>query len=422
MKNDSRRVLIVVENLPVPFDRRVWLEATTLTRHGYAVSVICPKAKGFNRGFEVLEDVHIYRYPMPIDAGGAVGFFLEFVWCFLATAALSLRVAIAGRGFDVLHACNPPDTFWLLGRFWQLLGRRFIFDHHDLSPEMYAVKFGRCDGLLYRGLLWLERRSLRTADVVITTNESHKSVAQLRAGRRAEDIFVVRSGPDLNRFKTYERDRGYFAGKSHLLVYLGEICKQDGVDYMVRAINILRQAHDRQDFHCMFVGGGPHQPAIKAYAEEIGIMDIASFTGRVSDEELCRILSSATLGIDPDPKNPWSDRSTMNKVIEYMYFGLPIVAFDLHETRVSADGAAVYAQANSEEELADGIAALLDDPDRRARMADIGRRRVVETLAWDHSVAPLLAAYDRAYAPRRASIPDAVSLQHGKRSSYTSSR
>lgn len=395
-----RRVLIVVENLPVPFDRRVWLEATTLARNGNRVSVICPKAKGFNTAHEIIEDVEIFRYPVPFEAAGALGFAAEFAWCFAATALISLWVALFGRGFDVLHACNPPDTFWLLGRFWKLFGRRYIFDHHDLSAEMFAVKFNRTGGAMYRGLLWLEKQSMKTADVVITTNESHKNIAITRGGRDPDDVVVVRSGPDLNRFQVYPPDPAYRGGKPNLLVYLGEICKQDGVDYMVRAVKLLREEFGRADFHALFVGGGPFQPAIKAYAEEQGIMDYAGFTGRVSDDELCRILSSATLGIDPDPKNPWSDKSTMNKVIEYMFFGLPVIAFDLHETRVSAGEAGAYARADDERELARTIAELLDDPDRAAAMSRAGVTRVRHVLAWDHSVAPLLAAYDRATRPR----------------------
>ena len=397
-----RRILIVVENLPVPFDRRVWLEATTLARNGAAVTVICPKAKGFTRMHEVVEDVAIYRYPVPFEAAGVVGFAAEFTWCFLATALLSGYVALFGRGFDVLHACNPPDTFWLLGRFWQIFGRRFIFDHHDLAPEMFAAKFGRDTGWLHRGLLWLERRSMQAADVVITTNESHKCVAIQRGGKRAGDVHIVRSGPDLGRFQVHPPDPMYRNGKAHLLVYLGEICMQDGVDHMVRAVKLL--AARRDDFHVLFVGGGPHQPAIRAYALDQGIASISHFTGRVSDEALCRILSSATLGIDPDPKTPWSDQSTMNKVIEYMFFGLPVVAFDLHETRVSAGDAGAYAEANSDSALAGLIGALLDDPAQCAAMGTAGRARVRDHLAWDHSVAPLLAAYDQAVA-RQAPLP-----------------
>ncbi len=412
MPSRPRRILIVVENLPVPFDRRVWLEATTLARHGALVSVICPKAKGFTRAYELLEGVAIYRYPLPFDPAGAAGFAAEFAWCFIATAVLSLFVSLFGRGFDVLHACNPPDTFWLLGRFWQAFGRRFIFDHHDLAPEMFSAKFGRDtfgrdEGLLRRALLWLERRSLRAANVVITTNNSHKRVAIERGGRQPGDVFVVRSGPDLARFTVHPPSRDYHGGKPHLLVYLGEICKQDGVDHMVRAVKLLSER--RQDFAVLFVGGGPHQPAIRAYAEEQGISSFARFTGRVSDDELCRILSSATLGIDPDPKTPWSDQSTMNKVIEYMYFGLPVVAFDLHETRVSAGEAGRYAAANSDAALAEAIGALLDDHVLRATMGEAGHRRVQEALAWDHSVGPLLAAYDQALAPKAQAAPKAGS-------------
>ena len=405
MRTDVRRVLIVVENLPVPFDRRVWLEATTLARHGYRVSVICPKAKGFNRTHEVIEDVDVFRYPIPFEARGALGFAAEFAWCFALTSVLSLWIQLCGRGFDILHACNPPDTFWLLGRFWQLFGRRFIYDHHDLCPEMFAVKFGQADGALYRGLLWLERQSMQAADIVITTNQSHKSIAVARGGRSPEDVVVVRSGPDLGRFHRFPVDAAYRRGKRHLLVYLGEICEQDGVDHMVRALKALRERYGRDDFQAVFVGGGPHQQAIKAYAEAEGTSDYASFTGRVSDEELCRILSSATLGIDPDPKNPWSDKSTMNKVIEYMYFGLPVVAYDLHETRVSAGEAGLYAAPNDEFALAAAIGLLLDDPDRRASMGAAAAARVRDVLAWDHSVAPLLRAYDRAWG--RAAVPAA---------------
>jgi glycosyltransferase involved in cell wall biosynthesis len=401
-RTKQRRVLIIVENLPVPFDRRVWLEATTLARHGYVVSVICPKAKGLNASYERLEDIDIYRYPVPVDAGGALGFIVEFAWCFLASAWLSLKIALFGRGFDVIHACNPPDTFWLLGLFWRPFGRRFIFDHHDLCPEMYAAKFDRTGGFFYQGLLWLERRAFRTARVVITTNESHKKIAVERGGKAPDDVYVVRSGPDLKRFMRHPADPAYRRGKAHLLVYLGEICKQDGVDHLVRAVKALRDDLGRSDFFCLFVGGGPHQPAIKAYAEEQGILDVADFTGRVSDDELCRILSSATIGVDPDPKNPWSDKSTMNKVVEYMYFGLPVVSYDLHETRVSAGDAAIYADANSEIALARALDALLDDPAQQALMAERGEARVRTALAWDHSVAPLLAAYDRAFGEQPA--------------------
>ncbi|HEV8014078.1 MAG TPA: glycosyltransferase family 4 protein [Stellaceae bacterium] len=401
------RVLIVVQNLPVPFDRRVWLEATTLARNGDAVTVICPRMKGFNQPHEIIEDVEIFRYPLPIDAQGTLGFVAEFIWCFVMTSFLSFRVALWGRGFDILHVCNPPETYWPLAWFWRCFGKAFIFDHHDLSPEMYAAKTDRPSRLLIRALLWLERRTFAAAQIVITTNESHRRIAIERGGQRPEDVFIVRSGPDLARFKVMPREWRWSLGQPQLLVYLGEICKQDGVDHLVRAVKILRDELGRTDFHCVFVGGGPYQPTLKAYAEAQGIMDFATFTGRVSDEDLCRILSSATVAVDPDPKNDWSDKSTMNKIVEYMYFGLPIVSYDLHEARVSADEAAVYVEPNNERALAEGIAHLIDDPTRRQAMGAIGAARVREKLAWDYSVPKLLAAYARAASMlrRRGPVP-----------------
>jgi glycosyltransferase involved in cell wall biosynthesis len=394
-----RRVLIIVQNLPVPFDRRVWLEATSLTAAGYEVSVICPKAKGYTASFERLEGVDIYRYGLPIAAQGAAGFVMEFAWCFLCACMKSVRVVAAGRGFDVIHACNPPETYWLLAWFWRLFGKRFLFDHHDLSPEMYAAKFGRDSGPMYKGLLFLERMTFKSADVVITTNESHKGIAQERGDLASENVFVVRSGPDLGRFEVHEPDPAWKKGKRFLLVYLGEMCKQDGVDHLVRAVRALREDLKRYDFHAVFVGGGPEQPLIRAYADAQGVADLCTFTGRVSDDDLCRILSSADVAVDPDPKTAWSDKSTMNKIMEYMFFGVPIVCYDLAEHRVSAQEAAVYADANSERALAEGISALLDDPVRRARMSRCGAARVRQKLVWQHSVPPLLAAYDAIFAP-----------------------
>ncbi len=392
-----RRVLIIVQNLPVPFDRRVWLEATSLTKAGYRVSVICPKAKGFNESFETLEGVDIHRYALPFEAQGALGFILEFAWSFLRTAMKSVRVAVQGPGFDVIHACNPPETFWLLARFWRLFGKRFLFDHHDLSPEMYAAKFDRAEGAMYRGLLFLERMSFRTADVVITTNESHKRIAVARGGMDPDQVLVVRSGPDVDRFKVYEPDPAWRNGKQHVLVYLGEMCKQDGVDHLVRVAKRLRDEHGRTDFHVVFVGGGPEQPLIRQYAEDEGVGDLCTFTGRVSDENLCRILSSADLAVDPDPKTDWSDKSTMNKIMEYMFFGLPIVAYDLTEHKVSAQAAARYAEPNSEAAMAAEIDALLESPEERAEMAEYGRTRVRDKLVWQHSEPPLLAAYEQLF-------------------------
>jgi glycosyltransferase involved in cell wall biosynthesis len=279
-----------------------------------------------------------------------------------------------------------------------MFGKRFLFDHHDLSPEMYTAKFGKARGVVFNGLRFLEAMTFRAADVVVTTNESHKQVAVERGGMRPDDVFIVRSGPDLQRFAVHEPDPAWKKGREHLIVYLGEMCVQDGVDYLIRAVKVLRDDLGRRDFHCVLVGGGPHQQAMREYAEAEGVADLCTFTGRVSDEVLCQILSSADVAVDPDPWTPWSDKSTMNKIMEYMFFGLPIVAFDLRENRFSAQAAAVYAPANDERDLAALVAGVLDDGARRSAMSHFGRRRVRETLAWEYSVPPLLEAYDRVFA------------------------
>jgi glycosyltransferase involved in cell wall biosynthesis len=389
----TRRVLIVVQNLPVPFDRRVWLEATTLVGAGYRVTVICPKAKGFNRSYEVIEGVRIHRFPVPLDARGAAGFVVEAAWCFVRTAMKILRVVLAG-GYDVLHVCNPPETYWPFAHVGRIFGKKFLFDHHDLSPEMYLAKFEHPSRLAHRLLLWLERRTFRAADLVIAVNESHRRVAIERGGVPPDNLFVVRSGPDLARLAVHRPDPAWRKGKKHQLVYLGEICKQDGVDHLIRALRILRDELGRDDVHCVVVGGGPHQPEIRSYAAESGVSDMCTFTGRVSDDDLCRILSSSDLAVDPDPRNSWSDQSTMNKVVEYMHFGLPVVGYALTENMVSAGEAGVFAEPNCERALARCINTLLDDPARRREMAGVGRERVRASLAWEHSVPPLLTAYD----------------------------
>lgn len=393
-KTESRRVLIVVQNLPVPFDRRVWLEATSLAEAGYKVSVICPKMKGYDKSFERLENVDIYRYALPLDPSSKAGFVGEIGLGFIRTFGKSVRVAIRGRGFDVVHACNPPETFWMLGLFWKLFGKKFIFDHHDLSPELFVVKFHGSKGFFHRLLVLFEKASYRFSDIAISTNESYKAVAVERGGMSPERVFVVRSGPDVDRFSRHEPDESLKNGKRFLIAYLGEIGSQDGVDALLRVVKMLRDDHGREDFHCLVIGGGEQQPATVAYASELGVAELFTFTGDVRDDDrLCRLLSSADIGVDPVPKNDWSDRSTSNKIVEYMYFGLPVVGYDLKEARESARGAGAYAEPNSETDLARVLSDLLDDEARRDEMSKIGRERIERQLSWEHSVAPLLAAY-----------------------------
>jgi len=393
----KRRVLYVLQGLPVPFDRRAWLHATTLAAHGYTVSFICPKGRGYDLSRELREGVEIYRYWRPVEGEGKLAFIAESLWCFCATLLLSLRVALFGRGFDILHICNPPEIYWPIAWLWRAFGKVFIWDHRDLSPELAAAKFGAGDGLIMSVLLLLERLSFRAAQIVVATNESYKKIATERGGKRPDDIFIVRSAPSLAKFKLYDPDPAFMQGKPHLIVYLGEMGPQDGVDNLVRALAALRDEMGRDDFHCVLIGGGTYQPAVAALAAEIGVADLCTFTGIVSDELLCRILSSGDVAVDPLPKNGWSDRSTMNKVLEYMFFGLPIVVGELTEARVSADRAALYVAPGDPRAMAGGIAALLDDPARRRQMGEFGRQRLRSTVAFEYSVPNLLAAYDAAW-------------------------
>jgi glycosyltransferase involved in cell wall biosynthesis len=398
-----------VQNLPVPFDRRVWLEATTLTRAGHAVSVICPKLKGYVKSYEHLDGIDVYRYPAPVQGEGALSYVVEIVAAFLWTALLSIRVELFGRGFDAIHACNPPDTFWLLARAWRLAGVRFVYDQHDLCPEMYLAKFGR-RGLLHRMLLALERLSFRSADVVIAPNRSHAEIARSRGGVDAERIVVVRSGPDPERLQVGTPDETLRRGRRFLCTYLGEMCTQDGVDHLVRAVKVLCVDRGRRDVLFAFLGGGPSQPALVAYARELGVDAYCHFAGHVSDADLCRYLSTTDLGVDPTPKTEWSDRSTMNKIGEYMYFGCPVVAFDLRESRYTAAAAARFVTTDRDEDLADQIDRLLDDEPTRRRMRDVAQHRARTKLVWANSEPRLLAAYAR-LAPRRPHTDPAADVR-----------
>ena len=390
------KVLIIVQNLPVPFDRRVWLEATTLQRAGYIVSVISPKdEKGFfSASYEFLDGVHIYRYPAPPEAQSTPGYIYEFLYCWAMTAFLSLRVFLA-QGFDIVHACNPPETYFLLALLYKLLGKKFIFDHHDLSPEMYVAKGGCKGSFFHRGLLLLEKLTFVTANVVITTNQSHQAIAQQRGNKSLEDIFIVRSGPDFNRLQVLEPEPELKMGFPYLACYLGEMCAQDGVDLLLYTIEIYIKDMKRQDTRFVLMGGGPELERLRSLKSDLGLDQYVHLTGRVSDHDLCRYLSTADICLDPDPYTEWANQSTMNKIMEYMAFGKPIVAFDLKEHRYSAQSAAVYAAHNNKQEFAQLCNVLLNDKEKRHQMGKFGQQRVRQELAWDYSVPYLLAAYEK---------------------------
>jgi glycosyltransferase involved in cell wall biosynthesis len=387
-----RGVLIIVENLPVPFDRRVWQEATTLQQAGYEVSVICPVGKGCERKREVIDGVHIFRHPLPLEASGALGYVLEYSTAFFWEFVLAWRVLFT-RGFDAVHACNPPDTIFLIGGLFKLFGKKFLFDHHDINPELYEAKFARRD-FFYRLLCALERWTFRAADVSIATNESYRRIAIERGGMDPKRVFVVRSGPDLRRLKVLPPVPALRNGRQYLVGYVGTMGKQEGIDYLLRAAELIVREMGRSDIHFGFVGGGPELEQMKVYARRLGIGGYVTFTGRVPDRELLEMLNTADVCVNSDVANEMNDKSTMNKIMEYMALGKPVVQFDLTEGKFSAQGASLYAEKNNELDMARKIVRLLDDPALRQRMGDYGRQRVERELAWEYEAPKLLRAYE----------------------------
>jgi glycosyltransferase involved in cell wall biosynthesis len=385
---------MIVQNLPVPLDRRVWQEATTLARAGFDVAVVCPKSQMYAKSYERLDGIDIYRYPLLIEADNSlVGYFLEFTYCWIATLTLACK-AYLNCPFQVIHACNPPDIYFAIGLVFRLLGGvKFVFDHHDLCPDLYVAKGHKKGSVVYNLLLLLERMTFRTADMVIAVNESYRQVAITRGGVPEHKIIVVRSGPRRGWAQHYCPKPDLKQGQRYLVVFLGQIGKQDGVDYLLRAISVYRHYYQGDTLFAI-IGGGPSQPDMQRLASELGVSDCVHFTGRVSDEELCSYLSTSEVCVDPDPWTEFTNFSTMNKIVEYMSFGKPIIAFDLLEHRRSALEAAHYIKPNDVREFGIGIRELLEDERRRVRMSIFAEHRFQHELAWEMSEDKLLRAYD----------------------------
>jgi glycosyltransferase involved in cell wall biosynthesis len=383
----------------VPFDRRVWQESKALTDAGWKVTVICPRGTTRDTApLEVIEGVEIHRYPLTAASGGPLGYVREYATALWRMRRIAFRLARTKR-FDVVHACNPPDLLLPAVRGLRKHGAAFVFDHHDLVPELYESRFGRGRDMLYRRTISVERMTFRLSDVVISTNGSYRTIAVERGGKQPEDVFVVRSAPDLQRFQPAPPDDSLKRGRAHLIAYLGVMGPQDGIDHALRALAALKEL--RRDWFAIFIGAGDVLPAMQRLAVELGLAEDTEFTGRIPDADVQRILSTADIGLAPDPKNPLNDVSTMNKILEYMAMSRPTVAYDLVEARVSAGEAALYAEANDEQSFAQQIGKLLDDPELRARMGAEGRARIETRLSWEASTRELLRAYDRALEKKR---------------------
>jgi glycosyltransferase involved in cell wall biosynthesis len=390
----SRHVCIVVQNLPVPFDRRVWLECLALRDHGYEVSVVCPQGKDDPR-YHVVDGIHLFKYRAFPPITRQAMFIAEYAYSILATM-VNLAKAWKRRPFSVVQVCNPPDVLWAaVAPFMLLFGVRMVFDQHDLCPELYRSRFAVPSPLPYRALLLAERLTYRLSAHVIATNDSYRRVALERGGKRPDEVTVVRSGPDPNRLRRAAPEDSLRRGYQHLLVYLGVMGPQDGVDYALRAMHHIVHVRGRRDVALTLIGDGDAAKGLRVLATELRLGGYVEFTGRVPDELVARLLSSADIGLSPDPKNPLNDVSTMNKTMEYMAFELPVVAFDLAETRVSAQQAARYAEPNRVEAFAEAILDLLADEVVRKQMGAAGRQRVEDVLAWRNQIPLYVGVYDR---------------------------
>lgn len=395
---DAKRILIIVENLPVPFDRRVWLESTTLRDAGYDVSVICPQGRGYKEPYEEIEGIHVYRYPAPPPTTTRLSYAWEFPYCWFKSLGLARKLARQGR-LDAIHACNPPDTFFLIGRLFKLFSRtKLVYDQHDLCPELYLSRFGGRKAVYYGLLRLLEQATYRSADMVLSTNLSYKQHAIDVGGFPEDRVFVVRSGPRISQFTPVEPDLSLKRGRKYLVCYLGVMGPQDGLDYLLRAIRHVVDVVKRKDVHFALIGAGDSFPAVRGLRDDLGLTDNVDLTGRIPDDDVRRYLSTADVCVCPDPRNPLNDVSTMNKVLEYMVFGKPMVSFELKESRCSALEGALYASPNDEIEFGDRIIQLLDDEELRAAMGSGNRERVEGVLSWEHTSEELLKAYAALFA------------------------
>lgn len=390
----GKKILIIVENLPLPFDRRVWQEARTLRAAGATVSIICPTGKGYEKRYELLDGIHVHRHPLPLDASGPLGYLCEYGAALFWETLLAWRIFLT-RGFDIIQGCNPPDLLFLVALPFRLFGIRFIFDHHDINPELFEAKFGK-RGPLWRLMVLAEKLTFKIATVSMATNQSYRRIAIERGGMAPDRVFVVRSGPDLSRLKRVDPVDRWKNGRRYMVGYVGVMGDQEGIDLLIEAARHIVQDRGRSDIQFCLVGGGPSLTSLKALVLREKLADYITFTGRVPDQDLFEVLSTMDIGVNPDRVNPMNDKSTMNKIMEYMALGKPIVQFEVTEGRFSAQDASLYAKANDPVDFANKIVDLLEDPERRREMGEFGRLRVESELSWTYQIDPLIAAYRRA--------------------------
>ena len=390
----GKHVLIIVENLSVPFDRRVWQEATTLKENGMEVSIICPKMNGYIKAYEEIQGIEIYRHPLPFEARSAFGYLLEYGAAIYWEMKLAKKI-FKKKPFDVIHACNPPDLIYLTAKKYKNKGVKFVFDHHDINPELYIAKYNKKD-FFYKLMLYFERQTFKNATASIATNESYKKIAIERGGMKPENVQVVRSGPKLDMLKLQQPKEEFKKGKKYLIGYLGTIGEQEGIDLLLQSMQYISK--QRNDVQLAIVGGGSDLDRLKNMSNQMGLGDVVDFYGRVSDQELLDVLNTADVCVNSDKPTEMNNLSTMNKIMEYMALKKPIVQYDLKEGKFTSQKASLYANNASTSDFAEKIIILLDDEKKRIEMGNFGYDRVVNELSWDYESKKLISFYNRLFA------------------------
>jgi glycosyltransferase involved in cell wall biosynthesis len=398
----GKHILMIVENLPLPFDRRVWQEANTLKENGAEVSIICPKMKGYTKSYECLDGIHIYRHPLPLEARGAFGYIREYFAALFWEFFLSWKIYFRKR-FHVIQGCNPPDLIFIVALFFKLFGVKYVFDHHDINPELYIAKYDK-KGLFYRFLLWAERLTFMTANYSIATNESYREIAIRRGKMRPEKVTVVRSGPKLDRLKITCGNEKYKKGRKYLVGYVGVIGEQEGLDLLLESANKILEK--RKDVQFAIVGGGTDLEKLKALSASMGLTEYVDFYGRVNDETLVDVLNTADVCVNPDRPTVMNNLSTMNKIMEYMALKKAIVQYDLKEGRVSAQGASLYANNTDTADFAEKITWLLDHEAARKDMGEFGYQRIINELSWNYEKVKLTEFYKKVLKTKPVPEPE----------------
>lgn len=387
----GKKVLIIVENLPVPFDRRVWQEANALAASGAQVVIISPKTEQYNKTYELINNIHIYRHALPKEGDCPIGFVFEYLTALFWQFFLSMKILIK-HGFDIIHACNPPDLIFLVALPYKIIGKKFIFDHHDINPELYLAKFEKKD-LIYNIICFFEKLTFKLADISIATNVSYKNIAIIRGKMKPSKVFIVRSGPRLDSLRLVTKNNLLKKGKEFLIGYVGVIGKQEGINHLLEVIYLLVNKYHITHFHCMICGSGPVLKEMIKISKDLRVEEYVTFTGRIPDSELLEILSTADICVNPDIWNEMNDKSTMNKIMEYMSLGKPIVQYDLCEGKFSAQKSSLYAAPNDRDDFARKIIELMDNPGLREEMGNYGKKRIENELQWKFEEPKLIKAY-----------------------------